>query len=320
MSQQPVFTDVVTVGETMALMRSTVPGPLSHNSQLGLGIGGSESNFAIALRRLGATVSWVGRVGADALGDLVQREIRGEDINTLITRDPQAATALMIKESRTTKHQKVYYYRKDQAGSRITPEDLPRDVISRAKILHLTGISAALSESSLRTVHAAIDIALAAGASVVFDLNYRAGLWDEETAREAYRQILAKVDVVFAGDDEAAIALGHSAEPAQLAKELLELGPKDAIIKLGERGCVALIDGVYYEREAIEVTAVDTVGAGDAFVAGYVAELLAGLPPAARLETAVRTGAFACLVPGDWEGMPRREELGLLGHSEPVIR
>ncbi|MFJ2621192.1 sugar kinase [Glutamicibacter sp. NPDC087344] len=314
------FTDVVTVGETMALMRSTVPGPLAHNAQLGLGVGGSESNFAIALRRLGASVTWVGRVGQDALGDLVEREIRGEDVHTVVVRDPQAATALMIKESRTSHHQKVYYYRQNQAGSRIEPADLPRDVISRAKALHLTGISAGLSSSSERTLHAAIDIAQAAGVQVVFDLNYRAGLWNEEQAREAYARILPRVDVVFAGDDEAAIALGHHGEPAALAEGLAALGPTQAIIKLGERGCAALIDGTYYEREAVAVDAVDTVGAGDAFVAGYVAELLAGLPPADRLETAVRTGAFACLVPGDWEGMPRRNELGLLGTSEPVIR
>ena len=314
------YTDVVTIGETMALMRSSIPGPLAHNSQLGLGIGGSESNFAIALRRLGTSVSWVRRVGQDALGDLVQREIRGEDVNTLVARDPDAATGLMIKESRTTKHQKVYYYRQGMAGSRITPRDLPREVISRAKVLHLTGISAALSDSSLETVHAAIGIARDAGVTVVFDLNYRAGLWDESAARSAYRQILAKVDVVFAGDDEAAIALGYPAEPEQLARDLIALGPKDAVIKLGARGCAGVIDGAYYECEAIKVRAVDTVGAGDGFVAGYVAEMLQGLPPAARLDTAVRTGAFACLVPGDWEGMPRREELGLLGLDEPVIR
>lgn len=320
MSESQRFTDVVTVGETMALMRSTVPGPLAHNAQLGLGIGGSESNFAIALRRLGTSVSWVGRVGQDALGDLVEREIRGEDVNAVVIRDDQAPTALMIKESRTEKIQKVYYYRSAMAGSRIQPEDLPRDLISRAKLLHVTGISAALSESAERTLHAAIDIAHAAGVTVAFDLNFRGRLWSEEAAREAYQRILPKVDVVFAGDDEAAIALGHSASPEQLAQELAAFGPKQAIIKLGDRGCVALVEGNYYELDAIKVDAVDTVGAGDAFVAGYIAELLAGEEPQARLETAVRTGAFACMVPGDWEGMPRRSELDLLSVSEPVIR
>jgi 2-dehydro-3-deoxygluconokinase len=65
---------------------------------------------------------------------------------------------------------------------------------------------------------------------------------------------------------------------------------------------------------------VDTVEAGDAFVAGYLSERAAGGPPAARLALAVATGAFACLVPGDWEGLPRREELSLLTDREPVRR
>ena len=86
------------------------------------------------------------------------------------------------------------------------------------------------------------------------------------------------------------------------------------------RGCAALIDGVNHRTEAIRVDALDTVGAGDGFVAGYVSELLAGSSPRIRLDTAVRVGAFACLVPGDWEGMPRRSELGLLDSREPVTR
>ena len=92
------------------------------------------------------------------------------------------------------------------------------------------------------------------------------------------------------------------------------------IVKLGARGCAALIDGVEHRTDAISVDVLDTVGAGDGFVAGYISELLAGSKPSARLDTAVRVGAFACLVPGDWEGMPRRSELGLLDSTEPVTR
>jgi 2-dehydro-3-deoxygluconokinase len=92
------------------------------------------------------------------------------------------------------------------------------------------------------------------------------------------------------------------------------------IIKLGPDGCLALIDGVEYSRDAVRISPVDTVGAGDAFVAGYLAEFLAGLPVADRLTTAVKTGAFACLNTGDWEGFARRSELALLDAGEPVTR
>jgi 2-dehydro-3-deoxygluconokinase len=313
-------TDVVTLGETMALMRGTSAGPLAHASTLGLGMGGSESNFAIALRRLGTSVSWIGRLGADSLGDLVQREIRAEDVNTVVVRDESAPTGLMIKERRTETHQKVWYYRSGSAGSRLSAADLPQPLISNAKLLHLTGITPALSVEAAGAVDSAIEIAHAAGVLVSFDLNYRAALWSEEEAGEAYRAILPKIDVVFAGDEEAAIAVGPIEDPMEVARRIAELGPRQVIIKLGDAGAVALIDGNEYRREAIKVPVVDTVGAGDAFVAGYIAELLNGLEPQERLETAVRTGAFACMVPGDWEGMPRRDELGMLEQSEPVAR
>lgn len=313
-------TDVVTLGETMALMRGTSAGPLAHASTLSLGMGGSESNFAIALRRLGTSVSWIGRLGADSLGDLVQREIRAEDVNTVVVRDESAPTGLMIKERRTETHQKVWYYRSGAAGSKLCAADLPQPLISNAKLLHLSGITPALSAEAAGAVDAAIQLAHAAGVLVSFDLNYRAALWSEEEAGEAYRAILPKVDVVFAGNEEAAIAVGPSEDPIVLARRIAALGPRQVIIKLGGAGCAALIDGNEFRLDAVKVPVLDTVGAGDAFVAGYIAELLNGLDPHHRLETAVRTGAFACMVPGDWEGMPRRDELGLLEHTEPVSR
>lgn len=128
------------------------------------------------------------------------------------------------------------------------------------------------------------------------------------------------MDVVFAGDDEAGIAVGASADPIDLPRKLAAMGPSQAIIKLGADGAVAMIDGVEYHQAAISIEALDTVGAGDAFVAGYLAELVTGKPPQDRLATAATTGAFACLVHGDWEGAPRRSELGLLGAKEPVAR
>jgi 2-dehydro-3-deoxygluconokinase len=92
------------------------------------------------------------------------------------------------------------------------------------------------------------------------------------------------------------------------------------IIKLGADGCFALVDGRATRQPAIAVHPVDTVGAGDAFVAGYVSEYVAGHGISTRLTTAVTAGAFACLTHGDWEGMPRQSELGLLNASEPVTR
>ena len=132
------------------------------------------------------------------------------------------------------------------------------------------------------------------------------------------------MDLVFAGDEEAMIALGLDQSqphpPLELAHQLTALGPRHAVVKLGPLGAVAVADRAQLTQAAVPVNAVDTVGAGDAFVAGYIAEFLAGEGLEQRLRTAVRTGAFACQVPGDWEGMPRRAELGLLESKDPVAR
>jgi 2-dehydro-3-deoxygluconokinase len=105
-----------------------------------------------------------------------------------------------------------------------------------------------------------------------------------------------------------------------MAREISSLGPRQVIIKRGPRGCVGCIDGVPHHQPAVLVRAVDPVGAGDAFAAGYLAELLAGQAPAIRLATAAATGAFAVTVDGDWEGLPYREDLALLEAPDDVIR
>ncbi|AMB42138.1 MULTISPECIES: sugar kinase [Paenarthrobacter] len=313
-------TDVVTMGETMALMKAESSGPLAHVASLSLGMGGAESNFAIALRRLGTSVTWAGRVGADSLGEMVLRELAAEAINTLVSRDHTAPTGLMIKERRTAEAVKVWYYRKGSAGSRLCREDVPAEQIAQAKLLHITGITPALSTSAADAVNYALDCAQAAGTLVSFDLNYRSALWSSEEAGEQYRRIIPRADVVFAGDTEAAIAVGGAQDPWELARRINEMGASQAVIKLGADGCVAVVHGEKHAQRAVPIRAVDTVGAGDAFVAGYIAELLNDEDVPQRLLTAVRTGAFACLVPGDWEGMPRRTELDLLDSTEPVSR
>jgi 2-dehydro-3-deoxygluconokinase len=310
---------VLTFGETMALMRADQVGPLAHASTMSLGIGGSESNVAIGLRRLGVQAVWCGRIGADSMGQLVEREIRAEGVDVRIAVDASAPTGLMIKERRTPDAQRVSYYRAGSAGSRIASTDIDEQLIAEAGLLHVSGITPALSAQAEATLRHAIDVARTAGVPVSFDLNFRGNLWSAEGAGSVYRDIIPLADIVFAGEDEAAIAVGPG-EPEELARRIADLGPGQAVIKLGADGALALVDGTVFRQPAVPVYVVDTVGAGDAFVAGYLAELMEGRGPGERLRTAAATGAFACLVPGDWEGFPRRHELALLEAKEPVSR
>ncbi len=311
---------VVTLGETMALLRADQPGPLAHAPALGLGIGGAESNVAIGLARLGTDVVWCGRVGDDSLGVLVQREIRAEGVRTHVRVDPDAPTGLMIKERRTPATQKVAYYRAGSAGSRLAPDDVPAGLVEGADLLHVSGITAALSSSARATLLDAVDRARSAGVPVSFDVNHRASLWSAAEAGAFSRDLLERVDLVFAGEDEATLVVGPHPRAEDAAAELAALGPREVVIKRGAQGALSLVDGEVHTTPAVPVDVVDTVGAGDAFVAGYLAERVAGGSPAARLGLAVTTGAFVCLTAGDWEGLPRHEELSLLTDREPVQR
>ena len=311
---------IVTLGETMALLHNQDPGRLAHAASLQLGIGGAESNVAVALARLGTHASWIGRVGHDSLGERVLRDLRAEGIELHAVVDPDAATGLMLKERRTVETARVWYYRAGSAGSRLCPQDVPASLIAGAALLHVTGITPALSTTAHAAVAEAIRLARTAGVPVSFDVNHRATLWRGRDSGAAYRQLARESAIVFAGEDEARLLAPGAAGVRELALAIADLGPSQVIIKLGSAGCYANINGEEHTLPAVPVRVVDTVGAGDAFVAGYLAELIDGRDVATRLRTAVTMGAFACTTAGDWEGLPRREDLSLLTASDPVTR
>jgi len=319
---------VVTLGETMGLLNPTDIGPLHHAPAFRMTVAGSESNVAIAARRLGVPATWIGKVGADDVGDLIERELRAEEVHTLGLRAPEAPTGLMLKTRRIGRLTSVTYYRAGSAGAQLNVNDLDENLISVASVLHLTGITPALGPGPAAAVRAAIDIARAHGVPVSFDVNYRTGLWTPAEAGPVLRELAKQVDVLFASEHEAALLAGATtgidpgavAKPDDLVRQLAALGPSQVVIKRGARGCVALVKDVWHRVAALQVQPVDPVGAGDAFVGGYLAELVSGSDPAARLATATAAGAFAVTVSGDWEGLPHRHELALLASTDDVVR
>ncbi len=320
---EPRTLDVVTVGESLGLLSCEEPGALRHGSRMRLTFGGAESNVAIGVARLGGAAGWIGRLGADAVGALILRELRAESVRTYATIDPVAATAIMLKELPVPGSSRVRYYRQTQAGSRLTADDVPQGAVASAKILHVTGISAALGTGPLSALHRAIDDAKDSGTLVSFDVNHRGSLWaDAELAAKAYRALARRADIVFAGDDEAVLLTESRDLRAQL-DTLLEWGADQAVVKRGQRGAVvATREGGYDSMPAVEVPVIDTVGAGDAFVAGWLAEQARGAALRVRLATAVACGALACTARGDWEANPTRADLAQLQRSpaDPVSR
>jgi 2-dehydro-3-deoxygluconokinase len=311
---------LVTLGEALAVMSAPEPGPLTVGTTLRLGLAGAESNVAVGVSRLGGSATWIGRVSDDELGELILRELRAEAVTALAVRDP-APTSLLLRERRTVTHSRTRYYRTQTAGGRLSPQDIPERIVAGAAVLHITGITPALGEGPAQAVRRAVDIATGAGVPVSMDVNFRSLLWSEEEARHALLPLLRRSDLVFASPHEARLAVPEAGDdPQELARALCDLGPGGAVIKLGAQGAFALLDGKPYQQPAAPVRVHDSVGAGDAFAAGYLAELLQGAPPEQRLRTAALLGAFAVSTTGDWEGLPRRDELALLDHHDDVIR
>ena len=309
---------LITLGETMGLLTPAAPGPLHPGAGLRMSIAGAESNVAIGVARLGSPATWIGRVGQDEVGDLILRELRAEEVILRAVRDP-APTGLMLKTARAAGVTRVSYYRTGSAGSRLHPGDLDEAAIASAGVLHITGITPALGTGPAAAIRSAIEVAIINKVVVSLDVNYRSALWDPEAASAVLRDLARHADIVFAGEQEAAL-LTEPGDPAAMARQVAALGPRQVLIKRGHRGCVAWIDEAAREQPAIPVRSVDPVGAGDAFVAGYLAELLAGQPAEVRLATAAAAGAFTVTVSGDWEGLPTRPDLDLLDAPDNVIR
>ncbi|MEV4242019.1 sugar kinase [Streptosporangium canum] len=312
--------DLVTLGESMALFTARRTGLLRHARDFGLSVGGAESNLAIGVTRLGRRAAWIGRVGADEFGELLRSTLAGEgvDVQGMIV-DPDAPTGLMIKNRRTSEMVDVRYYRSGSAGSRLRPEDLDVSLIRSARVLHVTGITLALSASAREAVRAAVAEARDAGVTVSTDVNYRRALWSPEEASAVLRETVATTDVLFATEAEARLIV-DGADPAALAGALSDLGPRHVLIKRGPLGAVELSDGVIRHAEPYHVTELDPVGAGDAFAAGWIAETLEGAGPERRLATACAAGAFAVAADGDWESLPRRSDLDRLRPADAVSR
>ena len=312
---------VVTLGETMALFRPTDASEGENTDAYRLTFGGAESNVAIGVARLGGRAVWTGRVGDDVAGRRIQRELRAEGVELGVTVDAEASTGAMMKTEIAPGRVGVQYWRAGSAGSRLSPEDLDLSLVGPSWVLHVTGITPALSASAAAAVDAAVTAARSAGATVSFDVNHRPSLWRDRDARAVYRRLAAQADIVFAGREEAALLVGEGSDD-DLVTAITDLGPSTVALKLGAEGALVRDEGLLLHRRAWPIRPVDTVGAGDAFVAGFLSELLRASPLENRLDTAVAAGAFACLGRGDWESLPHRRQLELLaeGEGDPVVR
>lgn len=307
--------DVVTIGESMVLMQPMSEGSLAYAPLFTRSIAGAESNVSIGLSRLGRKVRWISRVGTDPFGDMILSALAGEGVDvSYADRDPQYPTAIYFKEFKGYGDPNVYYYRKGSAASRLSPGHVKPAWFQGARHLHVTGITPALGPETADAVMQAMTEARRQGLTVSFDPNLRRKLWSEEDAKRTMLSLVPLCDLFLPGLEEAEFLLGELPEE-EYGRRFLDMGAKLVVLKLGERGSAGFVDGYATSADPFRVSRVlDTVGAGDAFAAGFLSAYLDCDPSSAEwlgqaLRTANVMGALATQFRGDWEGLPKRDEL-----------
>ncbi len=273
---------MITLGETMALITPAHAEPLRVAREVRLLIGGAESNVAMHAAQLGVPTAWVSALGDDALGVRVRDEVAGRGVDTRwVTMDPDAPTGVYFKDP----GHGVLYYRRGSAAARMSSASVAGVPLEDAEVVHLSGITPALSASCAALIDTVIDRVAAGPGTLAFDVNHRAALWAPGAAASALLPLARRADLVFVGLDEAE-CLWHTATADDVRALLPE--PTTLVVKDGDVGATEYRRAAGADDRtfapAIPTAVVEAVGAGDAFAAGYLAALLQGADAAARLQ------------------------------------
>lgn len=296
--------DLVALGEPLLEFNQT----RSASDEYLQGFGGDTSNCVIAAARLGAATAYVTRLGDDAFGRkflaLWQRE--GVDSSGVVI-DADANTGIYFVAHGAGGHE-FSYLRAGSAASRMRPSDLPLPVIRSTKVLHVSGISQAISASACDTVFAAVDAAREAGVRISFDCNVRPKLWPLARARAVIVATMALCDWFLPSLEESAQLSGRE-RPDAILDWCHAQGAPIVALKMGAEG-VFISDGERREHIAgLRVNAIDATGAGDCFDGAFVARLVAGDTPFAAGRYANAAAALATTGYGAVAPLPRHADV-----------
>jgi 2-dehydro-3-deoxygluconokinase len=265
------------------------------------GFGGDTSNFCIAAARQGATAGYVSAVGDDHFGRLLLDLWQCETVDTsMVKRDSHAPTGVYFVSHGVDGHQ-FDYLRAGSAASRYAPHDLPLDAIAAAQVLHLSGVSLAISTSACDAALAAIGHARANGVRVSFDTNLRLKLWPLARARAVMVEAIRHTDICLPSWDDVTVLTGLTGRD-EIVDFLLALGPRVVALKLGKQGAYVATPNGRHLVPGHVVDAVDATGAGDCFGGAFIARIVAGDDPfvAARyanVAAALSTQGFGAVAP-----------------------
>jgi 2-dehydro-3-deoxygluconokinase len=303
--------DLLCLGEPMLELNQRRPAAEGEEKLYLQGHGGDTSNAAIAAARNGASVGYITAVGRDAPGDSFVELWAREGVDTAtVARTAAAPTGLYVVSHGEDGH-RFTYYRAGSAASRMGPADVPDDAIRGARMLHVSGISQAISVSACDAVFRAIEVAKAAGVGVSYDTNLRLALWPKARAASVIHAGVAQADVALPSFDDVRVLTGLE-EPDAIADFYLRLGCPLVLLKLGAEGVLVATPERRERVGGFRVQSVDATGAGDTFAGAFLARHLAGDDPWTAARYANAAAALSTTGYGAVAPIPRPEAVNAL--------
>ncbi len=236
--------------------------------------GGAPANVAVGLAKLGIDAGFIGKVGADAFGDFLRETLAQHSVNTdYLIADDTSRTTLAFVATRSDGMKDITFYRHPGADTQLSPNEIDEEYIQSAELFHYGSVSLSHSPSREATLKA-IHCAKAGGALLSYDVNLRLMLWDNANdAKRRIWEVMPHADIVKISEEEWDFIMGD-VNFASGAQRLIAQGATLVVVTLGEKGCYYTNGRAAGTVDGIAVNVADTLGAGDAFVAAMLSQLI----------------------------------------------
>ncbi|MFI0421634.1 sugar kinase [Spongiactinospora sp. 9N601] len=297
---------VLALGEPLVEFNAATEGALEQAESFAVGYGGDTSNMVIAARRTGARAEYVTRVGGDAFGRRLLDLWRAEGVDTgHVVVEPDGRTGIYFVARHGGGAHAFTYYRAGSPASRLSPADVPEEAVAGAGVLHVSGITQAISASACDAAFHAMTVARAHGTLVSYDPNHRPALWPEERARAIVTRSVELADIALPNLEEGRLLTGER-DPEAVLGAFAARCRGVVVLKMGADGALVGADGRATHVPAHPVTPVDAAGAGDTFDGAFAALLLEGATPVEAARYAVVAAALTTTGPGAVGPIPAR--------------
>ena len=266
--------DVVTLGETMLRLSPVNVSTLEEAQQFQVDVAGAESNVAVGLARMELKVGWISKLVDNSIGRLIANRIHwhGVDISRIVWADNGRNGLYYLEPGADPRPTRLIYDRGDSAFTKLTFEEVDKEYVAGAKLLHLSGITPALGDSARGLIDRIVDYAKASDTLVSLDVNYRQKLWSPPVARKMLAPIIEKVDILICSLNDAATVFEQTDKnPEAVIKNLHKRFLNHTVVlTMAAEGALAYDGNKIWQENAFSAGVVDRIGRGDSFSAGFL--------------------------------------------------